>query len=349
MTPRQVYEAKESRLLSEHAALSVDSRGRAKEIALCPLRTCYQRDRDRILHSKAFRRLAHKTQVFLAPRGDHYRTRLTHTLEVSQISRTIARALELNEDLTEAVALGHDLGHTPFGHVGEQTLRASNHLEKPFNHNEQSLRVVELLEYQGQGLNLTWEVRDGILNHTGDNDPSTMESKVVRIADRIAYINHDTDDAVRGSIISESDLPAELVKIFGHHHGLRISAMFRDLIEVSAGLGDVLMSEKGWSLMNELRQFLFDRVYTNSAAKTEDAKQGLVLRSLFNYFCDHPDRLPEEFQATAGSETAVRVTDYVAGMTDRFAIKMYEALFVPKVWDVISEPSASDPTEPLDY
>lgn len=332
-TTRELTEKREVETLAPYATLAVSSKGRRAAIKPCPVRTAFQRDRDRILHTKAFRRLAHKTQVFLAPRGDHYRTRLTHTLEVSQISRTIARALSLNEDLTEAIALGHDLGHTPFGHVGEFALRASGKLSKPFNHNEQSLRVVDVLEYGGKGLNLTWEVRDGILSHTGDKEPATPEGNIVRLADRVAYINHDIDDAVRGGIISESDLPKEPVKYFGHHQALRISAMVNNVITNSLGGPDIRLDDKGWALMNELRDFLFARVYTNSIAKSEDEKQTRVLSSLFDYFCGHPDKMPGEFIPGDGEDPIIKVVDYLAGMTDRFAIKTYEELFIPKVWD----------------
>ncbi|MDP1808195.1 MAG: deoxyguanosinetriphosphate triphosphohydrolase [Actinomycetota bacterium] len=332
--PREISEQAERERLSPYAQRAAASRGRAKEIPDDPVRTCYQRDRDRILHSKAFRRLTHKTQVFLAPEGDHYRTRLTHTLEVSQISRTIARALALNEDLTEAIALGHDLGHTPFGHVGEDALRATGKLGKPFKHNEQSLRVIDVIEYEGAGLNLTWEVRDGILNHTGDTLPATLEGQIVRTADRIAYINHDIDDAVRGGIITEAELPPEPVKFFGRHHGLRINAMVNDMIAVSAGRDTIAMSDAGLLHMNELRDFLFARVYTDSDAKTEDAKAELIVRSLFDYYFDHPDEMPAEFRPGPGDDVAIHVVDYVAGMTDRFAIKTYLSLFVPKAWMV---------------
>ncbi|HEB12185.1 MAG TPA: deoxyguanosinetriphosphate triphosphohydrolase [Actinobacteria bacterium] len=333
-TTRERSEQIEETQLSEKAQFATESKGRQVEIEPCPLRTCYQRDRDRIIHSKAFRRLTHKTQVFLAPEGDHYRTRLTHTLEVSQISRTIARALCFNEDLTEAIALGHDLGHTPFGHVGEEALRDTGKHEKPFRHNEQSLRVVDIIEYEGKGLNLTWEVRDGILNHTGKNMSATLEGRIVRIADRIAYINHDIDDAVRGGIIKESDLPAQPVEFFGHHHGLRISAMVKDLISASANQPDIKMSPQGWRLMNQLRSFLFESVYTDSVAKTEDAKAGFILRSLFDYYCLHSDELPPEFHPLSADDVTIKVVDYVAGMTDRFAIKTYQALFIPKAWMV---------------
>jgi dGTPase len=268
----------------------------------------------------------------LAPEGDHYRTRLTHTLEVAQISRTIARALRLNEDLAEAIALGHDLGHTPFGHAGEGALCAAANLSKPFKHNEQSLRIVDLLEYDGAGLNLTVEVRDGILNHTGPDEPVTLEGQIVRIADRVAYINHDIDDAVRGGIIEERELPAGPLEFFGRDHGLRISGMVDDLIAASGDAPRITMSEPGLRLMNELREFLFRRVYTDSLAKTEDEKAGLVVRSLFDHYFAHPEEMPEEFQPAAGDEVAVKVVDYIAGMTDRFAIKTYQTLYIPSAW-----------------
>ena len=333
LTTREQTERRETAILSERAIRATQSRGRQNDIPPCPVRTCFQRDRDRILHTKAFRRLAHKTQVFLAPRGDHYRTRLTHTLEVSQISRTIARALALNEDLTEAVALGHDLGHTPFGHVGENALAAGGKLSKLFRHNEQSLRVVDVLEYGGRGLNLTWEVRDGILNHTGPDRPATLEGRIVRIADRIAYINHDIDDAVRGGIIAEKELPAKPGEFFGRGQSSRISGMVNDLVRTSLGAADIRLSNEGWRLMNELRRFLFEHVYTNSVAKSEDAKQTRVIRSLFDFYCDNPSEMPLEFAPGPGDDPDVKVVDYLAGMTDRFAIKTYERLFVPQVWD----------------
>lgn len=332
MNAREKLEQAELERLSKYAQLVTKSRGRQKPIEPCPYRTDYQRDRDRIIHCKAFRRLTHKTQVFIAPERDHYRTRLTHTLEVSQISRTIARALHLNEDLTEAVALGHDLGHTPFGHIGEEALNKTGQLPKPFKHNEQSLRVVDFIEYNGKGLNLTWEVRDGILNHTGKNKPATLEGQIVKIADRIAYINHDIDDAIRGGIIKESELPKNAIKFFGQHHSLRIAAMVNDLIKCSFDQPEIKMSEEGWVYLNELRDFLFARVYTNSIAKEEDDKAINVLVSLFNYFYSHPDKLPPEFRPKTASEVAVKVADYIAGMTDRFAINVFQELFIPKPW-----------------
>lgn len=330
MIIREEIEELEYRWLSPHAVRSRESKGRQRPEPLDPIRTCFMRDRDRIIHSKAFRRLKHKTQVFLAPEGDHYRTRLTHTLEVSQISRTIARALRLNEDLTEAIALGHDLGHTPFGHIGEEAFKDLT--PRPFRHNEQSLRVVDRLEYGGKGLNLTWEVRDGILNHTGSSPlPATLEGKIVRIADRIAYVNHDVDDAIRAGILTEKDLPRSTVEVLGKHHSQRIDTLVKDIVRESAGKSDILMSPEVEAALNELRDFLFQRVYVGSVAKQEEDKAVVVLRSLFHYYLDHPEEMPVEFQE-GEEELRVRVCDYVAGMTDRYALRKYQEIFLPKVW-----------------
>lgn len=331
MLPRQITEAREKETLSKLAQLSINTRGRLIPLDDCDLRTCYQRDRDRILHSKAFRRLNHKTQVFIAPEGDHYRTRLTHTLEVSQISRTIARSLGLNEDLSEAISLGHDLGHTPFGHVGEEALKE---MGLDFNHNEQSLRVVDKIEYEGKGLNLTYEVRDGILNHTGDIIPETLEGRIVRIADRIAYVNHDIDDAVRGGIIAEEDIPREAIDFFGRHHGIRINNMVQDLIKASLDTPDIRMSESGWRILLELRQYLMNNVYSRSPAKSEDEKAKKIIKALYQHYLENPDRLPAEYKSENGDDLMVRVADYVSGMTDRYAIRIYENLFIPKAWMV---------------
>jgi dGTPase len=287
------------------------------------------RDRDRIIHCKSFRRLKHKTQVFLAPEDDHYRTRLTHTLEVSQISRTIARALRLNEDLTEAVALGHDLGHTPFGHMGEDAFRDLT--DPPFRHNRQSLRMVEVLEYEGKGLNLTLEVRDGILNHTGEGIPLTLEGRIVRTADRIAYVNHDLDDALRAGIISEEDLPPSTLSVLGQYHNRRINTLVIDMIESSLDSDDIRQSKGVAAAMNELRTFLFDRVYIGSVAKQEEDKAVKMLRDLFYFYMEHPDLMPSEFLRDA-DPLQVRVIDYVAGMTDHYARRKYEEYFVPRAW-----------------
>jgi dGTPase len=338
---RQTIEEREESL-SPYAAKSSLSRGRQRDEEPCPVRTAFQRDRDRIIHSKAFRRLKHKTQVFIAPLGDHYVTRLTHTLEVSQIARTIARALNLNEDLTEAIALGHDLGHTPFGHVGEDVL---NELyPQGFRHNEQSLRVVDLLEKDGQGLNLTWEVRDGILNHSktgadvnilgqGWGKVNTLEGEVVKIADIVAYINHDIGDAVRAGIITQNDLPPSATTILGHSHSQRINTMVCDIIEHSwAASGydtnnhpSIGMSLKVLEATSTLRQFLFDRVYNMRSAEREAGKARDVIRLLYEYFNRHEDKLPKEY-SVYGDEVERRVVDYIAGMTDQYALRMAEEL-----------------------
>ncbi|MDY6794111.1 MAG: deoxyguanosinetriphosphate triphosphohydrolase [Actinomycetota bacterium] len=329
MTVREEIEEFEERWLSPHAMRSRNSRGREREEKLDPLRTCFMRDRDRIIHCKAFRRLKHKTQVFLSPEGDHYRTRLTHTLEVSQISRSIARALRLNEDLTEAIALGHDLGHTPFGHMGEEALHELT--PKPFRHNEQSLRVVDKLEYGGKGLNLTWEVRDGILKHTGENPPATLEGEVVRVSDRIAYVNHDIDDAIRADILRESDLLTSTLEILGRHHSQRINTLVNDIVAESMGKDDVLQSLEVKAALNELRAFLFDRVYIGSVAKREEGKAKRVLLALFNFYVKHPEEMPDEYRGEE-EDLRIRVCDYIAGMTDRYALRKYGELFLPREW-----------------
>jgi dGTPase len=332
MLVRERTEEIERRILSPRAALAAETRGRVREETPCSIRTEYQRDRDRIIHCKSFRRLKHKTQVFLAPEGDHYRTRLTHTMEVAQISRTVARALLLNEDLTEAIALGHDLGHTPFGHIGESAL--SGFLPGKFEHNRQSLRVVEVLEYDGRGLNLTWEVRDGILNHTGDGMPATLEGQIVRIADRIAYINHDIDDALRAGLLRPEDLPPEPIKELGRYPSQRIDSLAHDMVENSADSDAITMSQGTAALMNQLRDFLFENVYVGSIAKTEEEKAIRVLQSIAEHYLKNPDELPAEFRPTEPSELAVKVCDYVAGMTDRYALMKYEQFFLPRAWMV---------------
>ena len=285
---------------------------------------------DRILHSKSFRRLKHKTQAF-APEGDHFRTRLTHTLEVAQIARTIARALNLNEELTEAIALGHDLGHTPFGHAGEEILDAI--VPGGFRHNEQSLRVVDVLEQQGRGLNLTEEVRDGILCHSGKQEPFTLEGQIVRIADRIAYINHDIDDAIRGGVISSEDLPSECIRILGSDHRSRINTMVIDLVQTSMGQGKIRMSDTVWEATNRLRDFLFQRVYIGSPAKAEEQKAKHLIKVLYEYYMEHPEALPVATDALHGN-LSLAVCDYIAGMTDRFAISQFRRLFLPKGFEV---------------
>ncbi len=327
---REEIEQREIMYLAPYASLCVKSRGRCYPEEPCFVRTAYMRDRDRIIHSKAFRRLKHKTQVFIAPEGDHYRTRSTHTLEVSQISRTLARALLLNEDLTEAIALGHDLGHTPFGHTGEAAI---DKIYAPgFHHNEQSLRVVDKLEGE-RGLNLTWEVRDGILCHTGPKLPSTLEGQIVRIADRISYINHDIDDAIRAGIISENDLPRDCIEILGNRHKVRINTMVTDIIDKSRGKPGITMSDEVQVATDRLRGFLFERVYTRSIAKKEEDKAKQVIKTLYDYYLKNPDLLSEDIKARISSEGLERcVVDYIAGMTDRFAMKTFEKYFVPNVW-----------------
>ncbi|MBN2404106.1 MAG: deoxyguanosinetriphosphate triphosphohydrolase [Coriobacteriia bacterium] len=358
---REEYEAEEHRLLSPRAAFSDASRGRERPMEPDPLRSEFQRDRDRIIHCKAFRRLSHKTQVFLAPEGDHYRTRLTHTLEVAQIARSIARALRLNEDLTEAVALGHDLGHTPFGHIGEDALNDClaqvrddyPSARYPFRHNLQSLRLVEELEYDGKGLNLTWEVRDGIHHHTGSGRASTLEGQIVAIADRIAYVNHDIDDAIRGGVLTEADLPLAPTDVLGHAHGARITTMVQDMVSSSLDSETIRMSEAVWKAMMDLRSFLFDHVYLSESAKAEEPKAYRIVQTLFWHFLEHPEDMYSEAGNAAPAQAAPaqavparatllpdeadlpdRVTDYIAGMTDRFAIRTYEKLFLPKSWMV---------------
>lgn len=331
MNARERTEEIEREILSPKASFSSETRGREREEEPCSLRTDYQRDRDRIIHSKSFRRLKHKTQVFLAPEGDHYRTRLTHTMEVAQISRTIARALRLNEDLTEAIALGHDLGHTPFGHIGESALAEY----KPgFKHNLQSLRVVEVLEYGGKGLNLTWEVRDGIVNHTGENKPSTLEGEIVRICDRIAYVNHDIDDALRAGILTMEDLPSAPIRVMGQYQSRRIDYLAHDLVENSVSLEEIRMSPQARAMLEELRDFLFDKVYIGSVAKTEEEKAVRVIRSLAEYYLKNPAEMPQEFQPEEEKELPEKVCDYVAGMTDQYALMKYKAYFLPRSWVV---------------
>lgn len=330
MNIREQYEELERQILSPLAALSSKSRGRQVKEEPCSVRTEFQRDRDRIIHSKSFRRLKHKTQVFISPEGDHYRTRLTHTLEVAQIARTISRALRLNEDLAEAIALGHDLGHTPFGHAGEGAL--DEVLPGGFRHNEQSLRVVELLE-GGKGLNLTWEVRDGICHHTGNGMPSTLEGQIVRFADRIAYINHDIDDALRSGVLKLEELPQDLLHILGQTHSRRIDTMVRDIIENSQGKDVIAMSPDVGQAMNELRDFLFQHVYIGSAAKKEESKAIMVVKNIYWYLQERPDLLPEEFRDLIERDGLERAAaDFIAGMTDRYALRFYSDHFLPRPW-----------------
>jgi len=325
---REQTERWEHQHLSVYAAFSDSSQGRLLQEEPCPVRTAFQRDRDRIIHCKAFRRLKHKTQVFIAPEGDHFRTRLTHTLEVAQIARTIARALRLNEDLTEAIALGHDLGHTPFGHAGEEALNEV--YPGGFKHNEQSLRVVDVLE-KGKGLNLTYEVRDGILNHTGSQLPETLEGQIVKIADRIAYINHDIDDAIRAGVIKEEQLPQECVKVLGKHHRGRINTMVTDMIMSSSERDMIAMSDKVWQATDKLRTFLFENVYIDSPAKAEEGKAIRLLQALYSFYSQNPAKLPPGWESCRAERAAC---DYIAGMTDRYAIKLYEEIFVPKGYHI---------------
>ncbi|HCH28839.1 MAG TPA: deoxyguanosinetriphosphate triphosphohydrolase [Ruminococcaceae bacterium] len=331
-TVRETSEEIEKQTLSEFASLSVNTAGRARKEEKCELRTDYQRDRDRIIHSKAFRRLKHKTQVFLAPESDHYRTRLTHTLEVSQIARTIARALRLNEDLVEAIALGHDLGHTPFGHAGERALDGL--WDEKFTHYEQSVRVCERLEKNGAGLNLTFEVLDGILHHTKGEWASTPEGKIVRLSDRIAYINHDIDDAVRAGIIEEGDIPFEITSALGHSKTARIDMLVKSVVNNSAG-GDIRMDAGTDKYYNLLHEFLFERVYRNPTAKADESKVFGLVEGLWRYFGNNISKLPEEFIKIAEDEGEKRaVIDYIASMTDHFAVATYNNIFIPKFWTV---------------
>ncbi|MDE5966843.1 MAG: deoxyguanosinetriphosphate triphosphohydrolase [Lachnospiraceae bacterium] len=332
MTIREELEQAEHERLASWASFSDGTRGRERPEKECDMRTAYQRDRDRILHSKAFRRLKQKTQVFLSPEGDHYRTRMTHTLEVSQIARTIARTLKLNEDLTEAIAYGHDLGHTPFGHAGERTL---NRLcTGGFSHNEQSLRVVEVLEKKGQGLNLTFETRDGILNHKTSCSPATLEGKVVRLADKIAYINHDIDDAIRGRILSEQDIPAEYTDVLGHTTKSRLNTMIRNIVSHSMGKCDVFAADDVLEAMRGIRRFMFEHVYVGSAAKTEESKAEKMIQELFCFYMENISILPEEYRSmiAEGQQQEVVVCDYIAGMTDTYAIATFRNIFEPKSW-----------------
>ena len=333
MELRQQQEQLEAVTLSPHACRSAQTRGRARPETECGIRTCFQRDTDRIVYSKAFRRLKHKTQVFLQPLGDHYRTRMTHTLEVSRIARTIARALALNEDLTEAIALGHDLGHTPFGHAGERLLNEL--MPGGFAHYQQSLRVVDRLEKGGEGLNLCYEVRRGILCHTAGEPAETLEGQLVRFADKIAYINHDIDDAMRGGIIFPTDIPVHISETLGFTHGERLDTLTMDIIENSREGNAIRQSEHIAQAMAELKQFMFDSVYFNPLAKGEEGKAEDMICLLFDYYAKHTDKLPPEYQDILVREGAQRaVVDYIAGMTDSYAVETFSNLFIPKGWMV---------------
>jgi dGTPase len=327
----------EERLLSPLAARSYPAL-RARPEQDCALRTPFQRDRDRIVHSKSFRRLTHKTQVFVAPRGDHYRTRLTHTLEVTTISRTVARALALNEDLVEAIGLGHDLGHPPFGHIGEEVLDAclKDRFGRDFRHYEHSLRIVERLERDGAGLNLTEQVRDGIVHHSSRApQPQTLEGRIVRVIDRVAYINHDIDDAVRAGLLSERELPREPIAVLGESGSQRIDALVHDMVEHSERAGEIVQGPQAGPAMSELRDFMFERVYLGPAVRAEHVKIAAVIRRLFEHYIEHPQLLPQspgQEQVGAEEELAARVTDYLAGMTDRYCIRAYTELQVPQAF-----------------
>lgn len=335
MITREIIEKREYETLSPYAAKVAESKGRGTPEEKCAIRTDYQRDKDRIIHSKSFRRLMHKTQVFLAPEGDHFRTRLTHTIEVSQIARTIARSLGLNEDLTEAIALGHDLGHTPFGHNGEKVL---NELHSGgFRHNVQSLRVVDVLDSNGtrRGMNLTQEVRDGILNHTGSGTPYTLEGQIVKISDRVAYINHDIDDALRSGVITSEDLPKDCIRVLGKDHRGRINTLVTDLIENSYEKDHIAMSENCMEHMDLLRNFMFRNVYHNPRVKKNEDLEKVknMLESLYRYYLDNPGQLPSDlYEMVPEFGLAEMVKDHIAGMTDRYAMNLYTELFVPKAW-----------------
>ena len=335
MTVRQELERLEHRRLNPLASFADTTRGRPRPEPDREedVRTCFQRDIDRIVHSKSFRRLMHKTQVFLQPEGDHYRTRMTHTLEVARIASTITRALGLNEDLAEAIAMGHDLGHTPFGHAGEVAL--SKCLGRPFRHNEQSLRVVDVLEKDGQGLNLTYEVRNGILCHTGDPWPETLEGQIVRRSDQIAYVNHDIDDAIRAGILTNDDIPREITALLGHDHSSRINTLVTDIIRVSREAGAICLSAEVEQALKDLRSFMFENVYRSPVAKAEESKAKDMLCRMFEYYIDHPEAIPEDFHPQLSFEGIERtVCDYIAGMTDNYAVDKFTEIFIPVGWHV---------------
>ena len=335
MDIRSIMEQQEHVRLDDKAAFSDESRGRLKaELEEeGDVRTAYQRDTDRIVHCKSFRRLMHKTQVFLNPEGDHYRTRMTHTIEVARIARTIARALNLNEDLTEAIAMGHDLGHTPFGHAGEGAL--TDCIGRPFRHNEQSLRVVDVLEKSGEGLNLTYEVRMGILGHTGPNIPETYEGQIVRRSDQIAYVNHDIDDAIRAGILHDEDIPASICAVLGTGHSQRINTLTCDMIHTSREAGSILLSPAVDAALMELRAFMFEHVYRNPVAKGQETKAQDMLKRLYEYYYKHPEALPEDFQPQLSFDGMERtVCDYIAGMTDNYAVDKFTELFIPMGWHI---------------
>ncbi len=335
MLVREELEGLEEQLLSPMAAKASQSRGREREDIPCHYRTAFQRDRDRVIHCKSFRRLKHKTQVFLSPEGDHYRTRLTHTLEVAQIARTISRALRLNEDLTEAIALAHDLGHTPFGHAGERTL--NEYMPGGFRHYEQSLRTVELLEHDGRGLNLTWEVREGIERHTNGAWSTTLEGRIVRMADRVAYINHDMDDAIRAGVLTENDIPPSIRDILGDRRTTRIDTIVTSIVENSGE--EITMATDVEAAFNSLHEFMFDALYRNPIAKSEESKVTGLLGNMFEYYVTHPEQIPAELHGIRDTEGVERaVCDFIAGMTDNYALDVYQGLFIPRGWAVKSKP-----------
>ena len=333
--PREERQVLERQMLSPYASTAENSQGRVRAEPECEIRTCFQRDIDRIIHCKSFRRLKHKTQVFLRPEGDHYRTRLTHTLEVARIGRTIARGLRLNEDVAEAIALGHDLGHTPFGHAGERALDEMLKDEGGFRHNHQSLRVVEDIERDGQGLNLTFEVRNGILCHSGSTLPVTLEGSVIRIADRIAYLNHDVDDAMRAGILRETDIPEEVTCAFGDNHRDRINKLILDVIKESGRRGEIALSPELAFVFDTFREFMFSNVYLNMKAKSEEKKVFGILNGIFTHYVNAPDLLPDDYRRIVAKDGLRRaVCDYVSGMTDKYAVHIYEKLFIPEAWQV---------------
>lgn len=329
MNIRQMIEKREEQLLSPNATLSKNTKGRKEYSEKCDLRTEFQRDKDKIIHCKSFRRLKHKTQVFLTPEGDHYRTRLTHTLEVAQIARTIARSLSLNEDLTEAIALGHDLGHTPFGHSGERGL--DKICPYGFKHNEQSLRVVEVLEKDGHGMNLTYEVCDGILNHTGENKPKTPEGSIIRLADKIAYINHDIDDSIRAGVIKAGDIPKEFSEYYGEETSGRISNMIHNVVKNSMESGIIRMDETGYKMLMKLRDFMFRAVYENPIVRAEEERAHNIISELYYYFLKHGELLPKDY---GKGDIHRNVCDYIAGMTDTYCVHIYKEIFIPKSFTV---------------
>jgi len=333
--PREIRETLEEQMLSPQASFSSRSKGRKRNEPECEIRTCYQRDIDRIIHSKTFRRLKHKTQVFLSPEGDHYRTRLTHTLEVSRIGRTIARGLRLNEDLVEAISLGHDLGHTPFGHAGERALDELLQNDGGFKHNEQSLRIVDYIELGGNGLNLSYETRDGILCHTGEKKPETLEGSIVRLADRIAYVNHDLDDALRAGIIREQEVPEEILCALGSTNGERLNTLILDMINESERTGEITLSPPIAFVLETFRDFMYKNVYLNLKAKSEETKVSGIVSEIYRFYYRTPNEMPDEYQRVSMNEGLKRaVSDYVSGMTDKYAVHIYEKLFIPEAWQV---------------